>query len=104
MFSLSNTKDDFEKNIENCSNFYLLSFCILFLFSFIVNLILGGIQIFNNCKHKFIKNNKKTNNVGISVEIGETKITEIELPVNNPIYRNQNLPDWVVKEYLENKK
>lgn len=104
MFSLSNTKDDFEKDIENCSNFYLLSFSILFLFSFLINLVLGGVLIFNNYKHKCIKNSKKTSNVGVSVEIGETKITEIELTTQNPIYKRQNLPDWVVKEYLESKK
>lgn len=102
MFSLSETIDDFEKDIENCSNYYLFSFSLLFLTSLLTNFILSFALIFNNFKKKICK--RKTNNIGISVEIGETKINEIELSTQNPIYKRQNLPDWVIKEYLESKK
>lgn len=111
MFSLSDTIDDFEKDIEDCSNYYLFSFALLFLTSLFTNFILSFALIFNNFKNKICK--KKTNNIGVSTNskinnIGSStninQITEIELPQNNPIYRRQNLPEWVIREYLENKK
>ena len=115
MFSLSETIDDFKEEIEDCSNYYSYSFGIVLLFSILLNIILTAVIIYH------LYNNKK--NIKIEKEI----IREIEIPsryeviidkndvsvqtenlietITNPIYqKSRSLPEWVVKDYLENKK
>ena len=115
MFSLANTIDDFKEELEDCSNYYSYSFGIVLIFSILLNIILTLVIIYQ------IYNNKK------NIEIEKEVIREIEIPsryeeiisknnvscqtediietIPNPIYeKSRSLPDWVIKDYLDNKK
>ena len=115
MFSLSDTIDDFKEEMEDCSNYYSYSFGLILIFSILLNLILTVFivyQIYNNKKNIEIK--KEVNREIEISSIYEDKVSKNNIScqtediietIPNPIYqKSRSLPDWVIKDYLENKK